>query len=179
MNIKQVMSRYFKEYFDYWYDKYGTLPKVPWDEDISSLLYQSEPDEEGYVYWKPKLKDIHENFEYIEEILGINVNNSIKEYFNSYWFLNLEGFYNTKRISLEPVEPDKNVLEYFQNIKQYEESIGNSFRYIDIGFISPEDISIAVDNETGKIVKHDYETEEIEVIAESLDELIGQLKVRR
>jgi hypothetical protein len=177
MSVKKALNKYFKELLDYWNRKYGTLPKTSWDEDVNPLLFQAEPDEEEYIYWKPKLKDRHEDFDKIEKMIGITINSTVKEYFDSYWFLEIEGFYNSKRINLEPNEPDKDIVRYFQNMKQYEKNIGNLFRYIQIGVISPEDMSIAVDNETGKIVIQDYETGNVEVMAESLEELIEGLRL--
>ncbi|MGM7722854.1 SecY-interacting protein Syd [Metabacillus sp. Hm71] len=110
--------------------------------------------------------------------LGLKIHKSIKEYFNSYWFLNLQGFYDSRLVNLEPVEPGKRVLEFFQSMKQYEENNGREFKYIQIGFISPEDLAINVDNDTLQIFIEDYETEENELLADSLVELISNLKVQ-
>ncbi|MBN3522642.1 SecY-interacting protein Syd [Paenibacillus apiarius] len=75
--------------------------------------YQSELDEDEYVYWEPKVKEKQEDFEAIEADIDLRVHSSIKEYFNSFWFLNLQGFYNSKLISLGPVEPDKDINIFY------------------------------------------------------------------
>lgn len=178
MEIKKALERYFKELLYVWEKEYVTYPKAPWDEDIDSKLYLSDPDEEEYVYWKPIEKVNLEDFSEIEKVLGLKIHSSIKEYFNSYWFLNLQGFYGSRLVNLEPVEPGKCVLEFFQAMKQYEENNGRELRYIQIGFISPEDMTISVDNKTGQIFLEDFETEENEVLANSLVELINNLKVK-
>ena len=104
---------------------------------------------------------------------------SIKDYFNSYLFLSLEGLYHSNYIYLEPVEPDKDLLSYFKNLKNYEESQRKEFRYIQIGFISPDEMAINVDNETGKIYIEDYETNELKLLANSLEELIEEIKLKK
>ncbi|MGG0334914.1 SecY-interacting protein Syd [Priestia megaterium] len=114
--------------------------------------------------------------------MKIRLHETIKEYFNSYFnsylFLSLEGFYHSNYIYLEPVEPDKDLLTYFKNLKSYEESRGNEFRYIQIGFISPDERAINVDNETGKVYIEDYETNELNLAAHSLQELIEEIKLK-
>lgn len=105
----------------------------------------------------------------------MKLHHNIKEYFNSYWFLNLQGFYRSRLVNLEPVEPGKSILCFFQGMQQYEENNGRKLRYIQIGFISPEDMAILFDNETGEILVEDFETEENELLANSLAELIISL----
>ncbi len=177
MEIKNALKHYFDELIDVWRTKYGTYPKAPWDEDIDSRLYLSDPDEEEYVYWKPIEKTDIENFAEIEKKLSMKLHHNIKEYFNSYWFLNLQGFYKSRLVNLEPVEPGKSILCFFQGMQQYEENNGRKLRYIQIGFISPEDMAILFDNETGEILVEDFETEENELLANSLAELITSLAV--
>lgn len=177
MSIKIAMKNFFNDLLEYWADKYGTLPKAPWDEEADPLLYQSEPDEEEYVYWKPLEKTFLEDFKEIEEMLSFQLHLSIKEYFTSFWFLSLQGFKESNLVNLEPVEPGKDIKEYFINLKNYEESQGRDLRYIQIGFISPEDSSLLVDNQTGKLIKENFETGEYEIFSESLENLIEDLKV--
>jgi hypothetical protein len=179
MSVKGTMTNYFQRLLDYWNEKYNTFPKAPWDEDINPLLYLSEPDEEEYVFWKPVEKKAVENFSMIEAEIEMPLHHSIKEYFNSYLFLSLEGLYHSKYICFEPVEPGKDVRSYFKNLKNYEENQGKEFRYIQIGFISPDEMAINVDNETGKIYIEDYETGELKLLANSLEELIEEIKLKK
>lgn len=177
MDIKKALEHYFKELINVWDTKYCTYPKVPWDEEIDPRLYLSNPDEEEYVYWKPIEKIDLDNFTEIEEKLGMNIHHAMKEYFNSYWFLSLQGFYGSRLVNLEPIEPGKSILEFFEVMKQYEENNGRELRYIQIGFVSPEDMAVIFDNKTGQILIENFETEENEFLANSLAELINNLKV--
>lgn len=173
MSVKKSLDIYLKKLLLYWNKNYKSLPLIAWDPDINQSLYIGDPDEEEYIHWKPKLKEEYDDFKKIESLLGIKIHHSLKEYFSSYYFLEFEGFYNSKRITLEPVEPSKDIFTYFNNLKKYEEIKGFSeFRYIHIGIISPEDMSIEFDNRSGKIVKRNYEINTIEEIATSLEILI-------
>ena len=106
----------------------------------------------------------------------MNIHHAMKEYFNSYWFLSLH-IYGSRLVNLEPIEPCKSILEFFEVMKQYEENNRREFRYIQIGFVSPEDMAIIFDNKTGQILIENFETEENEFLANSLAELINNLKV--
>ncbi|WP_404459753.1 SecY-interacting protein Syd [Sutcliffiella horikoshii] len=177
MEVKKALENYFNDLILMWKSEYNTYPQVPLDEDINPLLYVSEPDEEEYVCWKPIEKYDLEDLEEIEKRLDMNIHHTLKEYFNSYWFLNLQGFYEAKLINLEPVEPGKSIFEFFKVMKQYEESNGRELRYIQIGFVSPEDMAVMFDNETGQITIEDFERQEQEVLADTLVELLSNLKV--
>lgn len=179
MEIKKELERYFKELMNVWETKYGTYPKVPWDAEMDPLLYLSNPDEEGNVYWKPVEKNKIDNFIEIQKELSMNIHDAIKEYFNSYWFLDIQGFYGIRLVTLEPVEPNKSIVEFIRIMKRYEESQGREFRYIQIGFVSPEDMALIFDNETGQILIENFETEEKEFFANSLVELINNLTVEQ
>lgn len=179
MEIKTALERYFKELMNVWETKYGTYPKAPWDEEMDPLLYISNPDEEGYVYWKPIEKNKIDNFIEIEKEISMNIHNAIKEYFNSYWFLYIQGFYGARLVNLEPVEPGKSIVEFIRIMKRYEENEGREFRYIQMGFVSPEEMAIIFDNETGQILIENFETKEKEFLANSLVELINNLKMEQ
>ncbi|NRG00887.1 SecY-interacting protein Syd, partial [Paenibacillus dendritiformis] len=88
MSVKKELAHYFDELLSYWNNTFGTLPKIPFDEEANPLLYQGEPDEDEYVSWKPIVKEEQEYFEAIETNINLHLHPSIKEYFTSFWFLN-------------------------------------------------------------------------------------------
>lgn len=179
MSVKEELAHYFDELLSYWNNTFGTLPKTPFDEEANPSLYQGEPDEDEYVSWKPIEKEMQEDFEAIEANIDLHLHSSIKEYFNSFWFLNLQGFYNSKLIILEPVQPGMDINNFFVNQKKYEEHQGKILKNIQLGYISPENMALMVNNETGEILQEDFETGHSTVIAKSLEELIKGLRVTR
>lgn len=179
LQVKEALDHYFQKLLEYWNDTFGVLPQIPFDDEMNPLLYESEQDEDDYVSWKPKIKEKHEDFEAIETYIDVRLHPSIKEYFQSFWFLNLQGFYHSKFISLEPVEPDKDMHNFFVNQKNYEASKGKTLKNIQIGFLSPENMALMVHNETGEILQEDFETGETIIIAKSLEALIRDLRISR
>jgi len=107
----------------------------------------------------------------------MTIHHALKEYFNSYLFLNLQGYYGARLVNLEPVEPGKSIVDFFEAMKTYEENKGRQLRYIQVGFVSPEEMAVIFDNETGQIFIENVETEEKEFLVNSLAELITNLKV--
>ncbi len=85
------MQRYFESYLLKWSDWNGTHPQVPFNVEIDKRLYIGEKDEDGYIFWKPKEKDEYDNFQELEKELNANLYSDIKEYYNSYWFLEMIG----------------------------------------------------------------------------------------
>ncbi|MFS0858730.1 MULTISPECIES: SecY-interacting protein Syd [Paenibacillus] len=142
-------------------------------------MYVGVPDEEESIQWRPRLKTTKEDFTLIERELGMKLHSSIKEYFDSFWFLNLQGFYGPNRITLEEVTPNKDIGAFFINQKNFEVSAQRKFDYILIGYISPDDQGLLLDNRTGGIVREDYETNERLPVSSSLSELIDSLRITK
>lgn len=84
--MKNEMKNCFDKIIREWQDCNNSLPKSLWIEEAEAFIYEGEPDTEGYVFWKPLEKNIIHDFSDIEKDLGIELYNSIKEYYNSYWF---------------------------------------------------------------------------------------------
>ncbi|WP_145045851.1 SecY-interacting protein Syd [Paenibacillus xylanexedens] len=179
MKVTQAMENYFNKLLFFWEDQFSSFPKISFEEDIESWMYVGVPDEEESVQWRPRLKTTKEDFTLIERELGMKLHPSIKEYFDSFWFLNLQGFYGSNRITLEEVIPNKDILAFFTNQMNFEVSAERKFDYILIGYISPDDQGLLLDNRTGEIVREDYETNELLRVASSLSELIDSLRITK
>lgn len=113
--MKQAMHLFFENLLKVWNKDYSPLPLVPWDEDIDPTFYVGEPNESNWVQWKPKEKNIIHDFDYLEKKHGIKIHSTIKDYFNSYWFLELGWSIDGRSISLIPVAPGKE-LSVFEEL---------------------------------------------------------------
>lgn len=82
--MKNEMENCFDKIIREWQDCNSSLLKSLWIEEADTFIYEGEPDIEGYVFWKPLEKNIIHDFSNIEKDLGIQLHNSIKEYYNSY-----------------------------------------------------------------------------------------------
>ena len=176
MNINNVMKDFFDNMITGYEKTSQGLPMAPKIKVNNNDIFVGEVDEEGWSRWKPIKKDNKEKFEEIEELLNSSLNRDIKEYFNSYWFIQLEGTFKKKDISLQPVIPGAELKQFTQKLKAYIESHDGNTKFIPIGSEDDTGFLILLENDTGKIVKENYEKGSIKVIADSLSELINKLE---
>ncbi|NJJ42434.1 SecY-interacting protein Syd [Paenibacillus sp. 7028] len=176
--MKEAMNHYFslrKEIADEGLD---FLFKTPFDEDVESLIYVGEVDEDEYISWRPvKKKDIND-FKSLEENLGIRIHPSVIEYFNSYWFVDLDGFIKDHYIKLESVLPKADIESYRNMLMGYKNNHNNKLEHIPIG-IEGNGLIVVVDNENGSVKLEDFERNSFEVISEGIKQLITTLRLKR
>jgi hypothetical protein len=172
--MKQALEEHFKRKYLRWKQYKNSLPVICWDEDVPPFMYVGEVNSEGYVQWKAAEKDEVYDFKQIQDEFNFILNNDIKEYFNSYWFLELTGKYRDYSIILEPVIPGIGLRDFHFNLEEYFKSHRNQLNYIPIGF-EANGLPIVMNNETGKVYIEDYENGSYKEIAYSIEELINQL----
>lgn len=171
------MKRYFESYLLKWSEWNGTFPQIPFNAEIDQYLYVGEKDEEGYIFWKPREKDEYDDFQKFEKKLNVTLHSDIKEYFNSYWFLEMIGWIGNCNISLFPVTPGIEPYLFTERVQDYLSLKQREEIYIPIGFES-SGMLILMNNRTGEIVVEDFETEECRYLSTSLKELISKLSFR-
>ncbi|WP_435051761.1 SecY-interacting protein Syd [Bacillus pseudomycoides] len=161
------------------------------DDSKWTLLEQSAPDlcadrvdytlrdmyEYGYISWKPIEKGVEFDFDEIESQYNVQLHDSVKQYFNSYWFLELTGWISSYNINLHPVIPGVEPDYFISFVKDYAESKGDICKYIPIGY-EANGMLIVLDNNTGEIFVEDFELNEYKQITNSLENLILQLKFK-
>ncbi|PEB47548.1 hypothetical protein CON65_11280 [Bacillus pseudomycoides] len=116
-------------------------------------------------------------FKATEKERNVILHSDIREYFNSYWFLEMIGWIGNYNISLFPVTPGiephlfTNCVRDYLSLKKREEI------YIPIGFES-SGMLILMNNRTGEIVIEDFETEECRYLSTNLKELISEISFK-
>lgn len=175
--MKDAMSKYFnlrKEYFDKGLD---FLFKTPYDEQVNSFIYQGEMDDEEEISWKPIEKNNKNVLTTIEEKFGIKLHTSIDDYFNSYWFADLDGFIGNHYIRLEPVLPNVELDSFESNLEGYK----NNHIKVDKTPIGVEGngLIVVLDNVSGKVELEDFERGSFKEISDSLDKLIFSLRLQK
>ncbi|WP_433959739.1 SecY-interacting protein Syd [Cytobacillus horneckiae] len=171
------MSKYFnlrKEYFDKGLD---FLFKTPYNEEVDSFIYQGEMDDEEEISWKPIEKNNRNDLTMIEERFGIKLHTSIDDYFNSYWFADLDGFLGNHYIRLEAVLPNIELDSFERNIEGYKNN-HNSVDKTPIG-IEGNGLIVVIDNISGKVELEDFERDSFKEISNSLDVLISNLRLQK
>lgn len=105
------------------------------------------------------------------------IHESIKEYFNSYWFAELTGFFDSYSLILESVLPGAELNNFYAEVAGFYINY-NNLNYIPIGIESNTTFSIVVDNQTGAVGLFDDENEKYIPLMNSLASLIDSIYFR-
>jgi len=172
----QEMESYFERLLASWKRREGTLPQCAITHDEQPLIYESKPDENGMVLWKPKRKTTHTDFKPVEDAIEKPLPSSIKDYFNSYWFASLDGKYQGLGISLMPVLPGIELRSFLTKLVGYKEAHGDRLDHIPLGVEFNGDL-VVVDSKTEEVQLEDSERGAFRTIAPSLEKLIQEMAV--
>lgn len=174
-----------KKAFNYLFETWNLLAegdemfsKTPYDEEVSHFIYQSDINNEDYVSWKPIEKAELTDLSSLEELIGGKIHNDLVEYFNSYWFMSLEGFYKNEYLYLFAVKPSKELEDILFFTKAYKEDNPQDNLHIPIGLMKDYE-TILFHNKTGLISKRDIETGNLTGLNITLNELITNFRFFR
>ncbi|TJZ41150.1 SecY-interacting protein Syd [Priestia megaterium] len=175
--MKDAMSNYFKVRREYFEKGLDFLFKTTYNENVQSMIYQGEVDEDEEILWNPVQKNNHSDIKPLEERFHITFHSSIDCYFNSYWFAELDGFLDSHYITLEAVLPNVELDTFERNLKGYKIN-HNKLDKVPIG-IEGNGLVVVIDNLSGKIELEDFERGCLKEIAKSLEDLISSLRLQR
>lgn len=169
--IKDALKEYLAKYFECYKNFMGSYPKVPYDEDAVSTLWIGEADDEDYIQWMYKEKTAQTDFSQLENESGIILPDDAKEFYNSYFFLQLQGFYNGENIIFDGISDTGDIL---QDLKEciFET---NGRKYLQMGICGGRDMALCMEIDTAKMVLFDSENEETEPLADSLGQLLRSM----
>ena len=177
--MKEAFEVFFKKNNDSWMRTIGTLPKVvksKFNENCG--LFVSEKDGDGEIQWQPKEQTEKVDFSFAEETLGFSIQPQIKEFFNTYWFLELEGSTDeVNQIQINPVLPTMDIVELAKksfNVRGYRfNKDDNYFLLASFCEINGDDgYAVLVANTTGKVYAVQPIEKKSQEIAESIEELL-------
>lgn len=171
-----ALSEYFSRLLHSWEKKFGSLPKIPWQEGVDPKIYQGQPDENGWVTWSPLQKHEHTDLSKLEDIAECQLHSSFHTYLNSFWFCNVGGEYNSYHIDLEPVLPSIELEDWTSTLLQYKTSHSDRITHIPLG-IESDGLLVVMNNESGAIALEHYEESSFLPLADSLVHLIQGLSV--
>lgn len=176
MSIKLAMKQYFSLRKEIAKEGQDFLFRTPYDENVGSHIYVGEVDENEYIPWKPIEKEEFYDFASLEEDLGIKIHPSVLEYFNSYWFVDLDGFFKDHYIKLESVLPMIGIESYSNMLMGYKNN-HNNLENIPLG-IEGNGLIVVVNNVTGSVKLEDFGNS-FEVISGGIEQLIRDLRFSR
>jgi len=176
MSVKGSMRQYFLLRESICDEGSDLLFRTPFDEDVESPIYFGEVDDEDYIGWKPVIKKEIHDFAMAEKKIGVKLHKSMIEYFNSYWFADMDGFIKTYYIILQSIRQREDIESYLDSLSQYMNNHGNTLQYIPIG-IEGNGRIVVIDNQSGFILLEDYERGSFELLSTDLRQLIINLRL--
>lgn len=154
------------------------LFKTPICSDGNLIIYEGEVDEDEYISWKPVEMTVQQDFTKLEDDFDIKFHESIVEYFNSYWFADLDGFFQEHYITLESVLPNTEISSFRESLKGYKKNHDDCLDKIPIG-IEGNGLQVVIENNSGIVQLEDFERGTFEYIAKNIEELIENLRLTR
>ena len=112
------------------------------------------------------------DFSELEEEYAIHISTELKEYYNSFYFLELCGFFDNVLIMLDKIDDTTDALTKFRSV------LKNNGSMIKIG-IDGRNCLICVKLDSGCVIVDDWECEEQYILADSLSEFFSKLKPRK
>lgn len=168
--VKESLKNYLDRFFEEYLEKMGEYPSVPFDEDNVSSLYFGEVDEEEYIQWKYAEKKEYTDFSHLEKKFGIKISDDIKELYNSYYFLELQGFWHNEHIYIEEITEHKDILAEFEYAFENE-----SKELIPIGIYGNMDLALCLEISTGNLIAVDYEDNSSNIMLGSLSNVLDEM----
>lgn len=179
MSVKAAFEVFFEKNNDSWMRKRGTLPKVVRNKlNENCGLFISEKELSGRVEWQPKEQMEKVDFTQAEETLGFAIHPQIKEFLNTYWFLELRGqTEDVHQIQIDPVLPQMDIVELAKksfNVRGYRfNKDDNYFLLASFCEINGDDgYAVLVANTTGKVYAVQPREKKSQEIAESIEGLL-------
>lgn len=180
--IKEVIEKYYEKLSKVWIESNNTLPLVPYNKKVPSIVYKGVEDDEGYIGWQLVKNDNAIDFTSLNLKLGFDLHEDIKMYFMSYYFMELSGEVKDRlEVIMTPITPLTNVETFILNRNNVAIYNGWDNQLIELGIVvlnGNDSLMLCVNNRNGEILWLDGETGETEVISNSLENLINTLMPR-
>lgn len=179
-----------KEAFDIYFEKRAKrielLRKVPYNKNTCppELILPESLDKDGYAEWIPKLQDKPVDFGKAEAELGFAVSPQIKEYVSSYWFLDLDGRFESEHgtvsLCLKMITPYTDIVKFLTEYFNYEDT--NCPKEHDLLMIGS---FCCINGDDGYLIMADNDTDEVTAVqpldkrsvhlADSIEELLKKM----
>jgi len=159
--------------------KYPIISNLKGEQNVTLI---SEPDESGWCQWQPVEKTEFTSFELLEEKYGFKFHQSIKDYYNQYWFYEIYGKMYIKEqkrydiIELERVLPGREINDLEAHIGHYYWGRDlKEFCMVPIGLV--QNLFVVVNNSTGEVFLDDQlEANIFTHLANNIQELLTKLE---
>ncbi len=185
--IKEYESRIemcfaFKTYFEKQEADYmkffGHKQSVPHSDDFNQDLFISEPDEEGWAQWQPRIQAENVDWEEIEKELGFKINKTLKIYWGTVSFAAIEGMFNGIMLYFDPVNFRENLIRTIYSAHNVALTVYPNSQVLCLGTadIDGDDgYTLYIDNKTGKVFCNEVDRNTTVEISDSLTQIIKNM----
>lgn len=187
MSMKEAFDTFFEEMTQNYIKERGVFPQAPCNESKrpTGLFLLDTLNEDGYAQWKPQLQDKAVYFDNVEKELGFSVHTQIKEFLSTYWFLYLDGKVQSSRgevtLRLDGITPYivlDALIKY--NFDDEETHFLHDHKYFLIGTYCKiggnDSYLVQVNNDTGEVTAVDVMDKISVKLADSIEELLFNMK---
>lgn len=161
MSFKLALDSYYRKLIEEYRQEMDTVPMAEMIEGVNPGMILSEPDEYGYVSWKPVMQEKAVNWRSIEEKLAIRIKDDLKSYFATYFFMHLDGIYHGVLLDFIPIngttEIEKEVIQSFSDADYH--FPGKKFFILGMAEYDLDDgYLLYYDNEAGRLCCYERNT---------------------
>jgi len=180
--IENAVKEYYKKLDKLWSDKRKTHPLIPYIEKIEPYnMYIGPKNQSDYVEWIIQKNSKVVDFSKIEKAIEIELKNEIKQYFSSYWFLNMTGLYENIIVSFTPITPLVDISVFIRERFNIAKEQNRNTDKIEIGIVEidhDDGYLLLFDNSTGYVEAYDADKKLYQIVAKSLEALIAEMEPR-
>ncbi len=185
--IKEYESRIemcyaFKQYFEKheadYMKHFGQKPSIPYDDHFNQDLFISEPDEDEWAQWEPKIQAEDVDWEEIEKELGFKINDILKNFWGTVSFAEMDGVFNDITLYFDPVNFSESLKRTIYNAHNVALTVYPDSQVLCLGMadIAGDDgYTLYIDNETGKVFCNEIDRNTTVEIADSLTTIIKNM----
>lgn len=145
LTTKEAMHIYFQMRKEVATTGLVFLFKTTISSDDNLIIYDGEVDEDEYISWKPVEMTVTQDFTSLEDEFDTSFHKSIIDYFNSYCYVDLDGFFKEHYISLESVLPNIEISTFRESLKGYKKNHADTLVKIPIG-IEGNGLLVVIEN---------------------------------
>lgn len=177
--MKTILMNYFSKLEEVYLSIFDTKPTISYSDDLNKEMFISDVLEDGEIEWEPKELKECPNFEKIEKIIKFKLNDEIKEYYSSFSFFYITGYYENIYLWLFPLNDkgdiERNIKEHYADGKYY---FKNKQIFV-IGGASKDSVDglyICYDNAENKVFCYDAEENRIEYLNVNLKKFLEHIE---